>query len=54
MLTRLLSGSKDLDFNFEFWDVSVTVPELAIDPSDFAFTILSKLEVDMLAVTPPV
>jgi hypothetical protein len=33
----------------EFCEVSVTVPELAIDPSDFAFTIRSKLELDVFA-----
>ena len=53
-LTKLLNGSNDLDLSLDACDVSVAVPELEIDPSDFALTIRSKLELEEVAPMPPV
>jgi hypothetical protein len=53
-LTKLLNGSSDLDLSFDACDVSVAVPELEIDPSDFALTIRSKLELEEVTPMPPV
>jgi hypothetical protein len=38
--------------SLEFCDASVTVPELAIDPSDLAFTIRSRVELVVAPADP--